>query len=128
VIDVGAPTGDRLSHLLVTEGQTVQAGEVLGYLESYAERRAEKEWIASQLQEARARLEAETAHGKALVNEAELAIKQVEEVQLLDIQSQEAKVRVLEEELNNATKEFNRIKSLHGTGVASHCFPGLGIP
>jgi HlyD family secretion protein len=119
VIDVGAPAGDRLGRLLVVEGQPVQTGEVLGYLETYAERRAEKEWIASQLHEARTRLEAETAHGEALIGEADLAIKQVEEVQLLDIQAQEAKVRVLEEELSNANRELNRIKALRGTGAAS---------
>jgi HlyD family secretion protein len=119
VIDLGAPAGDRLGRLLVVEGQTVQAGEVLGYLETYGERQAEKEWIASQLREARARLETETAHAEALIQEADLAVKQVEEVQLLDIQSQEAKVRVLEEELSNANKEFNRIIKLHGTGAVS---------
>jgi HlyD family secretion protein len=119
VIDVGAPAGDRLGRLLVVEGQTVKAGEVLGYLETHAERQAEREWIASQYQEARTRLDAETAHGKALIQEAELAIKQVEEVQLLEIQSQEAKVRVREEEFANANREFDRSRALRGTGAAS---------
>src|SRR5206468_3635464 len=81
VIELGAPAGDRLGRLLVVEGQTIQVGEVLGYLETHAERRAEKAWIASQVEEARARLATETAHGEALVKEAEIAIKQVEEVQ-----------------------------------------------
>jgi HlyD family secretion protein len=119
VIDVGAPAGDRLGRLLIEEGQMVQAGEVLGYLETYGERRAEKEWIASQVREAQIRLEAETAHGEALLREADLAIKQVEEVQLLDIRTQDAKVRVLEEELSKADKEFYRIKLLRGTGAAT---------
>src|SRR5262249_27143597 len=78
VIDVCAPAGDRLGRLLVQEGQVVQAGEILGYLATYAERCAEKEWIASQVREAQSRLDAETAHGEALIREAELAIKQVE--------------------------------------------------
>jgi HlyD family secretion protein len=119
VIDLGAPAGDRLGSLRVVEGQTVQAGEVLGHLETYAERRAEKEWIATQVREARTRLEAETAHGEALIQEAELAVQQVEQVQLLDIQAQEAKVRELEGDLSIAQKELSRIRSLRGTGAAS---------
>jgi HlyD family secretion protein len=119
VIDVGAAAGDRLGSLRVVEGQTVQAGEVLGYLETHAERRAEKEWIATQVREAQIRLEAETAHGEALIREAELAVQQVEQVQLLDIRAQEAKVRVLEEDLSIAQKELNRIRSLHSTGAVS---------
>src|SRR5216683_3572123 len=51
-IGVGVPMGDRLSVVLVKEGDEVAKGQELARLESYQDRRAECELAASQLAEA----------------------------------------------------------------------------
>ncbi len=63
-IDIGAPSDDRLDQLLVTEGHQVEAGSALAYLESYAERLAEKNYAQSRLQDAETRLAAEKPMAK----------------------------------------------------------------
>jgi len=118
-IDIGASGNDRLSRLLVQVGQTVAAGEGLAYLESYAERLAEKSYAESQLRDAGARLTAETAYGKASIAEAKIRLKQLKELPLLDIQAQEAKVRQLETDLAGTEKDLERFEGLRPRGTIS---------
>jgi HlyD family secretion protein len=92
---------------------------VLAYLDSYTERVAEREHIASQLAEAKIRSAAETAHGQAQIREAEIAIEQVEKVQKLEIEAQEAKVRSLEAEAARETSEMKRTGSLRPAAAAT---------
>lgn len=95
VISVSAPDGDRLLRLEVREGQAVETGAILAYLESHAERRAEAQRIEHQLAESVARLDAETTYGQAVIVESEARIRQVETVSALEIQAQEARVQQL---------------------------------
>ena len=118
-ITIGVSGNDRLGRLLVHEGQEVEAGTILVYLESYAERLAEKNYAASQLCDAEARLAAETVYGKASIAEAEIRLKQVETLQPLDLQAQEAKVQQLKEALAVARKDLQRFKGLQQKGVIS---------
>ncbi|HEV3443830.1 MAG TPA: efflux RND transporter periplasmic adaptor subunit [Gemmataceae bacterium] len=118
-IGVGALSTDRLLRLEVVEGQFVKQGDVLAYLDSYTERVAEREHIASQLAEAKIRSAAETAHGQAQIREAEIAIEQVEKVQKLEIEAQEAKVRSLEAEAGRETSEMKRTNSLRPSAAAT---------
>jgi HlyD family secretion protein len=118
-IGVGALSTDRLLRLQVCEGQRVKEGDVLAYLESYTERLAEKEHIASQLAEARARFVAETAYGKSQIREAEIGIEQVEKVDKLEIEVLEAKARALDAELAKETSEMKRMSSLRPAAAAS---------
>lgn len=112
VINVSAPEGDRLARLVVEEGQHVQAGAILVYLDSHAERMAERQHIASRLAEAKARLASETTYGNALIAESAIRVKQLEDLPGLDIQAQEARVRMLEADLENAQRELDRMRSL----------------
>jgi HlyD family secretion protein len=118
-ITIGVSGNDRLGRLLVHEGQEVEAGTILVYLESYAERLAEKNYAASQLRDAEARLAAETVYGKASIAEAEIRLKQEETLRPLDLQAQEAKVQQLEEALAVARKDLQRFKGLQQKGVIS---------
>jgi len=118
-IGVGALSTDRLLRLEVVEGQFVKQRDVLAYLDSYTERVAEREHIASQLAEAKTRFAAETAHGQAQIREAEIAIEQVEKVQKLEIEAQEAKVRSLEAEAARETAEMKRTNSLRPSAAAT---------
>src|SRR5262249_663024 len=107
-IDIGAPLNDRLGRLLVQQGQDVEAGDILAYLDSYAERLAERNYAEHQLRDAQARYAAETAYGQANIEEAKSRLKQLEELQPLDIQAQEAKVRQLEADLVVAKQDLER--------------------
>src|SRR4029453_4411581 len=119
VINVGAPDGDRLAQLLVLEGQQVQVGDILAILGSHTERLAEQQHITSRLAESRARLEAETAYGNALLAESALRLHQLEQLPPLEIQIQEAKVRTLEEEVATAQKDVDRLRTLTAKQMAS---------
>ena len=111
-IDIGAPLNDRLGRLLVQQGQDVEAGDILAYLESYAERLAERNYAESQLHDAEARHAAEIAYGQASIEEAKSRLKQLEELRPLDLQAQEAKVRQLAADLVVAKQDLERFESL----------------
>lgn len=119
VIRVAGPPGERLGELWVAEGERVVAGQVLARLESYRERLAEREYAAAQLQEARARLEAETRFGQAQIEEARTRLKRLDEPQQLQIRSQEAVVKRLRAELADAEANLARFQALWQEGAIS---------
>ena len=96
VISIGAPPGNRLFKLEVSEGKKVQAGEILAYLETYRVKMAERDVAAIALEEARARLETETAYSAALIEQNR------QSVQLLEIS------------VAREGKELKRVRSLTG--------------
>ncbi len=118
VIGVGGPVGERVE-LLVREGQQVQSGQVLAYLESYAERLAEKNVAASALEEAQSRFAAETTYGSAQVQEAQSRIQQIATPQSLEVAAQQAKVEQLAAELAAARKDLERSQVLRREGAIS---------
>ena len=119
VIRVAGPPGERLGELLVAEGERVVAGQVLARLESYSERLAEREYTAAQLQEARARLEAETRFGQAQIEEARTRLSRLDEPQQLQIRSQEAVVERIRAELADAEANLARFQALWQEGAIS---------
>lgn len=92
-------------------GQEATQGQELAYLESYSDRLAEKNLVASQLQEATARRKTIQASSAVLVEQARLRIKQIKEEGPLTIRAQEAKVRLVEAQLETANKELTRLKN-----------------
>ena len=112
VINVGAPPGDRLARLAVGEGQYVEVGHTLVFLDSHPERLAESKRLANQIAEAQARLAAETALARAQIVEAQARVNQVLALPRLEIQTQEARVRSIEAELENSRRELTRAASL----------------
>jgi multidrug efflux pump subunit AcrA (membrane-fusion protein) len=111
-VGVGAGTPDRLERLLVSEGQRVEAGQEPAYLESYRSREAEKESVAAQLAEARARLASESAYWQTQLQEARVALESAEKLPPLDLEAQEATVRLQEAEFTHAEKEVKRSTQL----------------
>jgi len=119
VIEVGGPTTERIARLEVDEGDYVRQGEVIAYLDSYEERLAERDYAASQLTEAEARLKAETQLGQAQIQEAQTRLQQVDRPQLLEIEAQQASIRELEAELTLARVDLQRLQSLQREGAIS---------
>lgn len=111
-IGVGVPMGDRLSAVLVKEGDEVAQGLDLARLESYEDRRAEYALAASQLAEAHDRLSAIIANGMCQIEEAKIRIRQTEEIEPLDIQAQTSKVELLRDQRSRARQDLERLQSL----------------
>ncbi len=89
VIDVAASETGRLGQLLVREGGMVEAEQVLAYMDTYGVRKAERDYAASQLAEARAELTARTDLGNSQVEEASTRIAQIDQPQQAAIQAHE---------------------------------------
>jgi HlyD family secretion protein len=119
VVIVGGPLGERIGNLVVKESQQVTKGNIIAYLESYQERLAEKQVSASQLREARQRLKTETNLGYAAIKEAQSRLEQVKLPQFLGIEAQQASVKRLELELENAKTTLERFQKLKDEGAIS---------
>jgi HlyD family secretion protein len=114
VIDIGAGSGtlDRLERLLVAEGSRVDAGQELAYLESYGPRVAERDYVAAQLAEAKARFASESAYWEAQIQEVRIAVDSLERLQPLDLEAQKSTLRLREAEFAHAGRELKRFTDL----------------
>lgn len=119
VIDLAASGTGRLGELLVSRGETVEAGQILAYLDTYAVSKAERDYVASQLSEARAELAARTALGNSQIKEARTRIAQIDEPQQAAIQAQEAAIQSLQAELDVAEIDLERFQRLNQSGAVS---------
>jgi HlyD family secretion protein len=119
VVRVGGPTGERIGELLVQRGDFVEPDQILAYLESYAERLAERDYAAIQLAEAEERLRAATLYGRSRIAEAQTRIEQIQAPGTFEIEAQAATVRQLEAELELAQEDLQRLQSLFQEGAIS---------
>ena len=119
VIQVGGPSGQRIERLLVREGQQVRKGQALAYLESHAERLAERDLANSQVAEAQALLVSERQLGKAQIQEARTRQAQVDTPKAREIAAQAATIERLTKELARAQKELDRFEFLYREGAVS---------
>jgi HlyD family secretion protein len=117
VVRVGGPTGERIQHLTVKEGDQVRKGAVLGYLESYNERLAERNHAASQLVEAKQRFKTATDYGNAQIQEAQTQVQQIDRPGTFEIDAQKAALRKLEAELDLAQVDLKRDRDLYRQGA-----------
>jgi HlyD family secretion protein len=119
VIDVATAEAGRIERLEVQKGDRVQAGQILAYLDNYEVRRAERDLAASQLAEARAQLDAETALGDSQVQEASTRVDQIDGPQRAAIAAQESAIASLQAELDVAEIDLARFQSLNASGAIS---------
>ncbi len=117
VIDVAASSSGRIDRLVVQQGDTVETGQVLAYLDTYAVRRAERDLAASQLAEARAQLAAETNLGRSQVQEASSRLGQIDQPQQAAIAAQAAAIQSLQAELDVAEIDLDRFQQLNESGA-----------
>jgi HlyD family secretion protein len=118
VIKVSASEAGRLNLLLVSQGDQVEKGQILAYLDRYSVRQAERNYAASQLAEARAQQQAEIALGKAQVAEADSRLGQVDAPQQAAIAAQAAAIQSLQAQLTVAEIDLDRFQQLSRSGAA----------
>ncbi len=119
VISVSGPAGQRIARLDVQVGERVEANQVLGVLESHAERLAERDLAVQQLAEAEARLQAETAAAQADIAVSRSRLAQAEQPRAFEITAQEATIRRLDAELSQAQTDLERLRQLASNGAIS---------
>jgi HlyD family secretion protein len=119
VISVSAPLQDELQTLLVERGDQVKKDQVLGYLSTHDKQVADLAVSKARFEEAKTRLEAETAYGNAAVALAELQLRQVQELMPLRIANQEATVNNADAELANNKDILTSYDSLYERQVAT---------
>ncbi|MGB3309495.1 MAG: efflux RND transporter periplasmic adaptor subunit [Nodosilinea sp.] len=119
VIDVATAESGRIDRLEVQEGDRMEQGQILAYLDTYDVRQAERDYAASQLAEARAQLEAETALGSSQVEEANTRVAQIDQPQQAAIAAQQAAIQSLQAELDVAEIDLARFQQLNASGAIS---------
>lgn len=119
VVRVGGPMNERIQRLMVKQGDLVKAGDVLAYLESYEERKAERDYAASQVAEAEQRLQATTVYGETQIREAETRVQQAAQPGEAEIAAQQARIRELEAALSLANQDLERSQTLYDQGAIS---------
>jgi HlyD family secretion protein len=119
VITISGTSGSRISELLVNEGQQVEKGQVLAYLEDYQERLAERNVAASQLEETRRRYDSVTQYSQAQIEEANTRIDQIKQPQSFQIEAQKAVVDRFVSETEIAKKDYERNQFLLKEGAVS---------
>jgi HlyD family secretion protein len=108
VLSLGVPTPDRLRRLRVHEGDSVKKNQPLAILDSEVMRKLEKKLAVDQRKQAKTRLDAIHANGKAQIHVEEIRRDQIEKVEPLEIETLESKIAFLETQTRNARKDYDR--------------------
>ena len=111
LVSVGAPPGERLQALAVSEGDTVQAGQSLGTLESRSIRELEWKALQSQVAEAQARATAEENLADARITTANLALEKAEADEPQG-KALEQRVAALDSNVAQTKRDLRRIEGL----------------
>lgn len=120
VVNLGAgSTPDRLATLFVSRGDHVKKDQVIGYLGGHAEQIAQRELFRAQLDEAKARLDAEIALNRARIEAAEINQRQIIELSPHRIAAQEATIAGLEAKLANDKDTLEAHQQLLSRGTAT---------
>jgi HlyD family secretion protein len=123
IVALGGPGGARLDHYEagVNEGARVKQGDVIAYLDSYAESVAARDHAASELAEAQQRRQAEDNFGQASVDDANLGIRRADQSLRLKYDAQDAEVRRSSAELDKLRIDLQRAEKLK---AANAILPG----
>lgn len=123
LVQLSAPSsaeGNRITQLLVKEGETVSTGQVIAILDSRDRLQADLLTAQEQVRVA----EAELARIKAGAKQGELTAQRAEIARLAaqrqgEMTAQSATIARRQAEVDNALAEFNRYQSLHQQGAIS---------
>lgn len=110
--------GVRVERLLVKEGDTVKAGQLLAYLENYGRSRTALQQALDKLQVAKAKLAQVKSGAKTGdVDAQKAAIAGLEPQYKGDVATQEATIARIQAEVDNAQAENDRYQQLYKQGA-----------
>jgi HlyD family secretion protein len=101
IVNVNAAAPDRLESLIVHRGDPVLRGQIIGYLDGYAEQVAQEKLAAAQLDEAEAQLITQTELENRRIEDAEKRLQRITEVAPDQIDAQKATIEALAAVLAN---------------------------
>jgi HlyD family secretion protein len=119
VIALAGPPGGVIARLEVGEGKAVRRGDVIATLDGRDGVVAEREHLQAQICEAERRLEAEKRYEDALLTEARLGRRQVDELEPCEIEAQQAKVDLCRENQKDAKKRLEQLEGLSRSSAAT---------
>ncbi|MEN9230332.1 MAG: biotin/lipoyl-binding protein [Thermostichus sp. DG02_5_bins_236] len=120
VIRVAGPEGERVSQVWVSEGDSVQAGQVIARLENHERSRVAVEQARQEVQVARAQLARVLAGSSpSAIAAQEATIRRIEADGQTQQQAQAATLRRFQAEVRYATAEYQRYRLLAGEGAIS---------
>jgi HlyD family secretion protein len=119
LIEVSGGMGHRVDRLLVGEGDWVEDGAPLVYLDSHDEVQAELASVQAQLDEAQGRLAAETAYANAQIRQAEVGLEEADRLGPHQVALQTAQVRLATLNLQTAQDDLRRMREVRAPGVLS---------
>lgn len=119
IVNVGSGISDRLESLVVSRGDHVKRGEVIGYLQSYVEQVAQRDQIAAQLEEAKAQLVTETVLDRARIEDAAIKLRTTVEVTPLRIRAQAETIESQEARIANDRDILDALSRLEHDQFAS---------
>ncbi|HWG45750.1 MAG TPA: efflux RND transporter periplasmic adaptor subunit [Gemmataceae bacterium] len=108
ILALGMPTPDRIDRIAVKEGEHVKKGQLLAVLDSEVVREQERKVAVIQREQAEKRLQAITASGEAQIRVEEVRRDQIEQVEPLEIEAQDTKIKYLQAQEKNAQKDYER--------------------
>jgi ABC exporter DevB family membrane fusion protein len=119
ILSLGVPTPDRIASLKVKEGDPVKKDATVAVLDSAVLREQELERAKLQLEDARHRLEAIQASGEASIEVEKLHSQQVEQLEPIELKSLKARIKLLEQQRDQAKKDYGRYQNLRGDNIIS---------
>ena len=118
VIAVYGPPGDHILQLRVKQGDTVAKDAVVAVLASQKDRQQERELAQIQLEEAEKQAKAVRQAADSQLAVIKLETENLKSSEAHDLKVQEARIRVLEAQVDQARKQVALLKSLTAGSVA----------
>jgi HlyD family secretion protein len=119
IVNVAGPTAERIAQLTVREGDEVEAGAIIAYLDNYQQALSQKDLAYSRLQEIRDQINTDFKLQQAQIDKARTQIDIANTPTLFETDAQKALVRRLEAEHVNAETEYYRWQYLQSQGAVS---------
>lgn len=119
IVNVAGPMSERISYLAIKEGDEVQAGTVIAYLDNYQQLLNQRDLAESKVQEIKEQIATDTRLQQAQIDKAKSQIDSVTTPTLFQADAQKAIVRRLEAEEDNVRLEYSRWQYLQSQGAVS---------
>lgn len=117
ILDVNGKAGERILALEVSEGDQVKKGDVLAILDTQPVALANLDYVKSQLEGGRMQQAAKLAASKALLNQAQVDLENLEEKNRFDLEESKNRIVKISGKISDAESQIDRMKVLVNKGA-----------